>query len=243
MKPIIGITTFREKREKGEYNSINFGYAEAVIAAGGLPVFIPIVPEDVATEILENGSIDGLIFSGGEDVAPRYFGEEPILQIGGIDSKRDAMEFKLLDEACKRKIPVLGICRGHQLINVAFDGTLYQDIDSQVQSAMGHHPTHINRDELFHSVNIKKESVLHDIFKNEKIYVNSFHHQGIKKLGKGLKAAALSCEGIVEAFETVDMNDKFILGIQWHPENLVNRYPEFLGIFKLLVEKAKKNSK
>lgn len=149
------------------------------------------------------------------------------------------MEFELLEEAVKRKIPVLGICRGHQLINVAFDGTLYQDIDTEVQSAMGHHPSQISRDELFHSVSIKKESVLHDIFGDEKIYVNSFHHQAVKKLGRGLKATAFSCEGIVEAFETVDMNERFVLGIQWHPENLVNRYNEFLGIFKLLVDRAK----
>lgn len=239
MKPIIGITTFREMREKGEYNSINYGYAEAVLAAGGLPLFIPIVPEGIAKEYLEDYRLDGIIFSGGADVAPRFYGEDPGLQIPGIDSKRDIMEFELLEEALKRKIPVLGICRGHQIINVAFDGTLYQDIDTQVQSAMGHHPSHINRDELFHSVNIKKESVLHNIFGDEKIYVNSFHHQAVKKLGRGLKATAFSCEGIVEAFETVDMNERFVLGIQWHPENLVNRYNEFLGIFKLLVDRAK----
>ncbi|WP_302821556.1 gamma-glutamyl-gamma-aminobutyrate hydrolase family protein [Fusobacterium ulcerans] len=221
------------------YNSINYGYAEAVLAAGGLPLFIPIVPEGVAKEYLEDYRLDGIIFSGGADVAPRFYGEDPGLQIPGIDTKRDIMEFELLEEAVKRKIPVLGICRGHQLINVAFDGTLYQDIDTEVQSAMGHHPSQISRDELFHSVSIKKESVLHDIFGDEKIYVNSFHHQAVKKLGRGLKATAFSCEGIVEAFETVDMNERFVLGIQWHPENLVNRYNEFLGIFKLLVDRAK----
>lgn len=239
MKPIIGITTFREKREKGEYNSINFSYAEAVIKSGGIPIFIPIMSEDLALEILENETIDGIIFSGGEDVAPRYYGEDPILQISGTDTKRDEMEFKLLDEACRRKIPVLGICRGHQLINVAFDGSLYQDIDTQVQSAMGHHPSAINRDELYHSVSIKKDSLLHDIFQTEKIYVNSFHHQGVKKLGKGLKATAFSCEGVVEAFEAIDMEERFVLGIQWHPENLINRYPEFLDIFKKFIERTK----
>ncbi len=239
MKPIIGITTFREKREKGEYNAINFGYAEAIIAAGGIPLFIPIMSEELTMEMLESDVLDGVIFSGGEDVAPRYYGEDPILQIAGTDTKRDEMEFKLLEEACRRNIPVLGICRGHQLINVAFDGTLYQDIDTQVQSAMGHHPKTINRDELFHSVSIKKDSLIHDIFETEKIYVNSFHHQGVKKLGKGLKATAFSCEGVVEAFEAIDMKDRFILGIQWHPENLINRYPEFLGIFKAFVDRAK----
>lgn len=240
MKPIIGITTFREQREKGEYNSINYGYAEAVLAAGGLPIFIPVMSEVSTKELLACGGIDGIIISGGSDVAPRYYGEEPSTKIPGIDTKRDAAEFELLKEACERKIPVLGICRGHQLINVAFGGTLYQDIDSQMPSGMGHHPTHINRDELFHSVNIEKESILSKIFETEKIYVNSFHHQGIKKLGEGLKGIAFSSEGLVEAVETENMEENFVLGIQWHPENLVNRYPEFLGIFKLLVEYAKK---
>ena len=98
MKPIIGITTFREMREKGEYNSINYGYAEAIVAAGGLPVFIPIVPEGIAKEYLEDYRLDGIIFSGGADVAPRFYGEDPGLQIPGIDTKRDVMEFELLEK-------------------------------------------------------------------------------------------------------------------------------------------------
>lgn len=239
MRPIIGITIFEEYSEKGKkYSSVNSSYAEAILSAGGLPILIPMSNGNSAREYAN--ICDGILFSGGEDVSPFFYDENPIKQLGKIDTRRDIWEKHLYEEAIKKQIPILGICRGCQAINVFRNGTLYQDIDTQLDGVLGHHPTGIIGDEKYHSIVIKEGTVLHDIFKKEKIMTNSFHHQAVKKIGNGLIVTALSSEGVIEAYESENMNEQFILGIQWHPEAMVRRYEEFLGIFKKLIETASK---
>lgn len=237
-KPLIGITTFREINQRGTYNSLNYDYVKSVLNAGGVPLLIPLVDEKSASEYIDK--IDGILFSGGEDVAPFYYNENPTRQLGGIDYNRDRLELKLFNLALEKKLPIFGICRGLQLINVACNGTLYQDIDSQVDKVLGHHPNNVARNEFYHNVKIKENTKLKEIFNKELIFTNSFHHQSIKKIGDNLIVNALSEDGIIEGVEAKNLEEQFILAVQWHPENLCENYPEFLNLFKLFVEKAKK---
>ncbi len=182
MKPIIGITTF-ESEEKG-YHRIKSNYINSVFAAGGIPINIPIIHEekdyDAYLDIL-----DGIIFTGGLDVSPLSYNENPLKEINSTSSIRDKYEMGLFKKAYERKLPILGICRGLQVANVVLGGSLYQDIYVQVPGVLGHQPDDMPNDEFYHSINIKKDTKLFNIFKSEKIFVNSLHHQAIKELGEG----------------------------------------------------------
>ncbi|MGL4391939.1 MAG: gamma-glutamyl-gamma-aminobutyrate hydrolase family protein [Fusobacteriaceae bacterium] len=234
MKPLIGITMFNEYNQKGyRYNSLSAAYVESVEKSGGIPVLIPVSAENLSKEYIE--SLDGIIFSGGEDVSPLYFGENPVKELGVVDTMRDECEKKLYEEAIKKNMPILGICRGCQAVNVYAGGNLYQDIPSQVKNAHSHSPSGIRRDEKFHNIKINKNSMLYEIFGAESIGINSYHHQSVKKLADCFKVTATSDDGIIEAYEMKNMEENFIMGIQWHPEGMINIYPEFLGIFKKFI--------
>lgn len=234
LKPIIGITTYEEE-VKG-YHTLNTNYINAVFNAGGIPITIPIIHDEEDYDYYLN-IIDGIIFSGGIDVSPLSYGENPINEVKNISSIRDKYELGLLKRAYEKKLPILGICRGCQLINVSLGGTLYQDINVQVPNALGHCPGPQLLEELYHAINIKEGTRLHSIFDKKRIYVNSFHHQAINKLGENIKIAAISDDGIVEAIESTD--DRFLIGVQFHPEALQKKYLEFQGIFKELINAAK----
>lgn len=239
MKPLIGITVFYETRELNKkYIALNNAYVEAIEMAGGIPVLIPFVEEGLAKEYVER--CDGILFSGGEDVSPMFYDEDPRKELGVIDTRRDFWEKALLQEAVEKNKPILGICRGCQVINVFLGGSLYQDIDSQVKDVLGHHPKGVLGDEKYHRVNIEKSSELYKMFNRDIIEINSFHHQSVKDLGENLKVIATSNDGIIEAFQSEDMNKHYILGIQWHPEAMVKRYDEFLKIFGYFVENCSK---
>ncbi|MGL4787460.1 MAG: gamma-glutamyl-gamma-aminobutyrate hydrolase family protein [Cetobacterium sp.] len=236
-KPIIGITSSHEK-ENGLRNyhrtTVSIDYTKGVIEGGGIPIVIPTTGNiEVIKEQLN--LLDGLILSGGPDINPIYYGEDFKEKIGVISPERDDNEIKILKEFLKTEKPILGICRGHQLLNVYFGGTLYQDLSYFENESLKH------RQEVYpelevHKVLIEKNSILESLY-GESIRTNSFHHQAIKKLGKGFKAIAKSSDGIVEAIEKVD--HKFCLGIQWHPEMMVARgNKEMIKIFKLLIEKS-----
>lgn len=234
MKPRIGITTFLENREKKTYSSISYNYLNSVLLAGGIPVPIPIVEDknDIKQYV---DLIDGIIFTGGEDVTPLYYNENPTRYIDYTSPERDEQEIQLLKEVLSRNIPVLGICRGIQIINVALGGTLYQDINSQVTGSLGHSPSELPVHHLFHTIDIQQGSKLYDIFGTQNLKVNSFHHQSVKELGKGLKISALSTDGIIEAVEGTE--EDFLVAVQFHPEDLTIKHPHFLKLFKALVEK------
>jgi putative glutamine amidotransferase len=235
MKAIIGLTTFLGGRSRSFLSSVNDDYIYSVSAGGGVPVNIPIShnEEDYDSYI---DILDGILFTGGDDILPIYYGENPLKEVDSICSVRDEHEFKLFNKAYEKKMPIFGICRGAQLINVALGGNLYQDINSQIRDSLGHYPSQSSDDELYHSVKIKKESKLWNIFNEDKIYVNSFHHQSVKKLGSNLIATAVSEDGIIEGIESTE--DRFLIGVQWHPECLTKRYPTFLKLFRTFIEAA-----
>lgn len=235
MKSIIGITTFCEERPRRVNNSVSLNYVTSVKLAGGLPVLIPLTGDE---NDIENylDMIDALLLTGGEDVSPALYDEKPIEKLGTISTKRDKFEVRLVLKALERKMPILGICRGHQLINVALGGSLYQDINSQLSERINHFPVKNPVNKLYHSVTLEKDTKLHDILGVKELEVNSFHHQAVKGLGRDLKVAALSSDGIIEAIEY--QGDSFLLGIQWHPEDLAADYPKFLELFKTLVDLA-----
>ncbi len=213
-KPVIGITADSDEK----YLRVKHGYCEAVAEAGGIPVLLPHVdnPKDYA-EI-----INALLISGGDDLDPSYYNEEQLLQVKPVSRKRSDFEFSLLSEMIGLKKPVFGICYGMQLINVFFGGTLYQDIGTQLSVETDH-----KKD--YHLIVITKNRFL----KEDRFYVNSTHHQAIKKLGNGLLPVAYSQDGLIEAFSREDYN--FLIGVQWHPERLAGEELS-LNLFKSFIE-------
>ncbi|SHI54115.1 gamma-glutamyl-gamma-aminobutyrate hydrolase family protein [Lutispora thermophila] len=237
MRPIIGLTTFTESKGTSRYNCLNCNYVNAIVEAGGTPVMIPLV-ENKDTLLQYMNIIDGILFTGGEDVLPLYYGENPIKDIGAIEQERDDYEIFLFKEAYDANLPIMGICRGIQLINVALGGSLYQDINSQITGSLGHSPKGSPMNQVHHMIRIEKNSKLYDIFENETIAVNSFHHQSIKDLGKDLKVTAYSYDGIIEAVESIEKD--FVLGVQWHPEALVPKHELFKKLFEEFVKRCSK---
>lgn len=237
MKPIIGITTFCESKPKKVYSSVSYNYVKSVQLAGGTPVLIPLVEDE---EDLDNylDKIDGLILTGGEDMNPLSYGENPIKEVTFISIERDEQEIKLYLKAVEKHIPILGICRGAQVINVAAGGTLYQDIPVQIKDALGHCPLENPVYNLYHTVEIYKNSKLFQIFVDSNLKVNSFHHQSIKELGKDLNVTAVSIDGIIEGIE--HKLEPFIVGVQWHPEDLTVHHPKFIKLFSALINACSK---
>ncbi|HYE80749.1 MAG TPA: gamma-glutamyl-gamma-aminobutyrate hydrolase family protein [Clostridia bacterium] len=235
MKPVIGITTFMG--DKTGYYSISGNYTDSVFLAGGIPVCIPVIYNEKDYDSYMN-IIDCIIFTGGADISPLYYGENPTSLLNNMSSIRDDYEIGLFKTVYENNVPILGICRGIQLINVALGGSLYQDINAQLPDTLGHSPGGTAVDELYHSINIEKKSKLYNIFNEDRINVNSFHHQAVKKLGNNLVVSAMSDDGIIEGIESTDR--KFLIGIQCHPECLTKRYPMFLKLFRELVLAAGK---
>ena len=236
MKPIIGITM---TTNNGQY-CINEAYVKSIIQAGGVPVNIPFGVESDVERLLEG--IDGLLLTGGVDVHPHFFDEEPHIKIGHIMLERDEVELVLTEAALKKTMPIFGICRGIQLLNVALGGTLYQDINSQYEQTPILHQQNARRREASHYIEIIKGSLLHEIVGKEKIAVNSFHHQALKKVPELFKITAKSSDGIIEAIEMKDY--PYCVGVQWHPEEMAivddehakNLFKSFIDACKSKVE-------
>jgi putative glutamine amidotransferase len=233
-RPVIGITP-GYMRENNKL-SLGPGYANGVIKAGGLAVILPLCAEDSIVEsILE--TVDGILFSGGADIDARYFGEENMKYGGKISPERDSFELLLARKAIARKMPVLGICRGLQLLNIVLGGTLHQDIyANRGQGEILKHWQDAPDWYPVHDIRIKAGSRLHSIYGTEGLSVNSFHHQAIKDAGSGLSIIASSSDGIVEAVEGTDSN--FIVAVQWHPEDMWQENPVHLKIFEAFIEAA-----
>ena len=233
-RPIIGVTP-GFMREANRLFAVR-GYVEGVNEAGGLAFILPLIlDDDMACRIIE--SVDGILFAGGPDIDARYFGEENLKYGGEISPERDRAELLLAGKAIAAEVPILGICRGVQLINTALGGTLYQDIDADRgsgkplkhrQEAPGWFPVH--------DVRIEEGSRLFDIYHTNLLGVNSFHHQAVKDVGRGLAVAAASSDGITEAVER--SGNQFILGVQWHPELMWRETPVHLKLFEAFVNAA-----
>jgi len=233
MKPKIGITTFYERRPHKRYCMVSDHYVRSVRMAGGLPVLLPISPdvEDAAASL---DGLDGVLFSGGEDVSPLLYGESPVKEVRDICPHRDAFEMALAREAMRRDMPVLGICRGMQVMNVAAGGTLYQDVFSQITDCLGHLPMKMAVESLYHTVSINPGTKLSAMFEEEPLAVNSFHHQAVKEVGDGFIPTAFSTgDGVIEAIE--NPGKKFCMAVQWHAEDLTVDHPHFLRLFSALV--------
>jgi putative glutamine amidotransferase len=236
-RPLVGVTIGIDHRRAGHF-SLREDYVRAVEAAGGLPVVLaPGVPQD--TEELV-GRIQGLVLSGGADVDPAHYGQATHEAVKDVTPARDAFELALCREALRRDLPTLAICRGQQVLNVALGGTLIQDIPSCVSGAADHDPER-ERWELAHDVRILPGSKLRQILGEDRVAVNSFHHQAVKDLGEGLVASAWSvADDVIEGIEAPAR--RFAVGVQWHPESFWNRPPGFQGLFEALVAEARGSS-
>lgn len=214
--PVIGITCSWE--EKGGSFFIARNYMRAVVEAGGLPLIIPLVPKRLWPSLA--GTTDGIIFSGGGDVGSLIIGEEPLPGQGEVYPPRDFQELFLAKKALSGNKPVLGICRGMQLLNIAAGGNIYQDLDSQREGVLQHMQT-APRSFTSHTVKIRGGTVLSKILGETRLRVNSFHHQSVKEIAPMFVVSALSPDGVVEALECP--GHPFAVGVQWHPESLRNR--------------------
>ena len=202
--------------------------------AGGLPlIFAPGRPED-APELLDH--VGGLVLTGGADIDPGLYGEKPHAALGTVFRERDAFEIALCREALRRDLPVLAICRGHQVLNVATGGTLVQDIPSEVAGAGAHDPD-VERWHTCHDVRILPATRLREILGTENVAVNSFHHQAVKQLGEGLVVSARE-PGRRGGRDRDAARPRFVVGVQWHPESFWDHPPGFAPLFEALVTAA-----
>ena len=232
-KPVIGISAPLHPESRGY--RISHCYADAVTEAGGIALLLPavIAPEDVEL-LLQNR--DGVLIPGGPDVDPLFYGEEPRQGLGLVIRSNDVFEMHLLKAARAAHKPILCVCRGVQILNVTFGGTLIQDVPSQLPEALRHMQIPVDRADPTHSVDIVKDSYLYDAFGTDTVLTNSFHHQCINKVAPGFSVSAKARDGVIEAIE---VKEERILGVQWHPEEMVHAHPEHLRLFKQLVDAAK----
>ena len=238
-RPAIAVT-IENPRQEPEVFRLREDYVRSVETAGGLPViFAPGRPEDAA-EVLDR--VDGLLLTGGADLDPRNYGEAPHPKLGRTFDERDAFELALCREALRRDLPLLAICRGHQVLNVATGGTLVQDIPSQIAGAGVHDPD-VERWETSHEVEILPATRLREILGTERVAVNSFHHQSVKRLGGDLVLSARSPDGVVEGIEMPRETRRFVVGVQWHPESFWDHPPGFAPLFEALVHAANGRSR
>lgn len=241
MKPLIGITAsqaFEQSRDGFlgyPRHYLSFDYTEAVIRAGGIPVILPILTEQAGAADMV-ARMDGLILSGGSDVSPLVFGEEPREKLGNTSILRDRSEIWILDEAARIELPVLGICRGFQLLNCYFGGSLYQDLSEAEHLHIKHAFESLPGDPA-HSITTAEGSLIRELL-GAKELVNSHHHQVLDRIADRFRVTAQAPDGAAEAIEPVS-GEPFMLGVQFHPEMMVRTYPQFLSIFTKFIDESK----
>jgi putative glutamine amidotransferase len=238
-RPIIGVTTQTLQAIDGipsglpQSDVMNQRYYIAVALAGGAPILIPLLDDEPEALRAAYDACDGVLIPGGVDVDPRHFNEDPHPKLGRVDGARDRVEMHVTRWAVEDQKPLLGLCRGLQVINVTLGGTLYQDLEAQYPDGIKHDyfPTYgYDRDHLAHEVALSKGSRLRHLMELERIPVNSMHHQGIKTLAPSLAVSATAPDGLIEAVEST--NDHFMLGVQWHPEVFEMTDPHTRHVFR-----------
>jgi len=215
--PLIGLTSTRVTNRVGFLSSeVKDAYTQAVALAGGMPVILPLgLPEASLRESLTR--LDGLLLTGGGDIAPERYDSRPHPLVAEVDPGRDQEEILLFQDALQAGLPILGICRGLQVINVAMGGTLYEDILDQRPDSIKHqYSLEKPRTYLAHAVQLDGNGRLASILGGPEVQVNSLHHQGIRRLAPGLQASACAPDGLIEAIEVP--GNRFALAVQWHPE-------------------------
>ncbi|MGG1519367.1 gamma-glutamyl-gamma-aminobutyrate hydrolase family protein [Paenibacillus oryzisoli] len=211
-KPVIAVTSVYDNGN----TFLHKDYSASVRLAGGVPLIVPYVAE---SELLDTicEIADGLLLSGGEDIDPNLYGEEPLPGLGTLTPERDRVEVLLTERFLAADKPIFAICRGMQLLNAVCGGTLLQDIASQRPNALQHRQL-APRDHLSHRVAVEAGSLLEQAAGSAQLRVNSFHHQAVKQVAPGFRVNAAAADGIVEGMESI--THRFVLGVQWHPENL-----------------------
>jgi putative glutamine amidotransferase len=238
-RPFIGITSGTSALDKHATNPqdrLNQTYSRAVEAAGGVPIILPNI-DAAAQELVSR--LDGLLLSGGYDLAPTLFDEGVLNETVEIDEGRDRAEMPILRAALERDMPILAICRGIQTLNVALGGSLYQDIPAQIPSDIQHKQKQ-PRHEATHTIAIERDSRLAAAVGGAEMPVNSFHHQALKRVGEGLRVTAVAPDGVIEAVEGTD--GRFLLGVQFHPEEMVGVSEQAKAIFQAFVLAASHQS-
>jgi len=257
--PVIAVTASGYEPTQ-RVTRLGLDYSGGVERAGGLAYVVPVPhrlregPRDGAERLAAEaaarvlGAADGLLLTGGPDLDPETFGEDPIPQLGRVDAPRDVFELALAAEALSRGLPLLGICRGAQVLAVAAGGTLYQDLAAQRPGCLKHRQN-AARATATHFVDVEPGSLLARLLGTVRVKVNSFHHQAVAELPPGFAASALAPDGVVEALEPAAPSTAgpargaresgWALGVQWHPENMWSTDPVFLGLFTGLVQAAR----
>ena len=238
MKPRIAITadTFMDVTNSTNLRRapyVSRDLVEVLSVLGCIPFILQDVPKAIGEDYFE--LYDGLIIHGGPDVDPHLFGEEPHREIGMVNYKRDVFERELIQAAVKVRKPVLGICKGAQIINVALGGNLYQDIETQCENSYIKHSQEAPGGYPTHSITLAKDSFLHAVLGLNTL-VNSRHHQAIRDVAPTLRATATSLDGIVEGIENSDAS---VVGVQWHPENMWREHEDMYALFEAFVSKVK----
>ncbi len=232
MKPCVGLLAEVDGEKK---IGMNHSYSAAIEAAGALPLLLPYSENE---ETLDGyiSRLDGFVFTGGADIDPKHFGEEIKPTCGKIYPFRDSFELLMFRKIIEKKKPILGICRGAQIINVALGGTLYQDLPTEYKVTLSHRQDLPNT-EPSHEIIILENTPLHRLIGKGRMMGNSFHHQAIKTLGKDLSVTALSEDGVIEA--VTYEGDSYLRAYQWHPERLVTLNVDNLSLFKEFIEACK----
>ncbi len=242
MEPLIGISTCvsfandpkRSFNKTSEIHFIQLHYIDMVRNGGGLPVLLPITDDEAEINGLSD-RLDGIVFTGGpDDLDPALYGEENT-HSRDVNPRRDQCEVMYVHAMRKRGKPILGVCRGMQILNVALKGSIYQDIPTQIKNAIPH-PLDENNKEVFHNIRFKGDSFLMEIFGREDLRINSSHHQSVKKTGEGLSIIAEAPDGVIEAI--VHTTDRCTVGIQWHPERMQNE-AKMISLIKWFIDQAR----
>ncbi|MCL5998719.1 MAG: gamma-glutamyl-gamma-aminobutyrate hydrolase family protein [Chloroflexi bacterium] len=232
-KPLILIPTPVQDEQRRSF-SMGKGYIASLIAAGGVPLMVPVtLPERDVRVLYETA--DAVMLAGGGDIDPVEYGEEKHEKTSNIDADRDRAEFIVSRWAVADDKPLLGICRGIQSLNVAFGGSLVQDIPSQWQTTLRHngHYEHARRDEVLHTVAVEPGSCIAAILGSVEVGVNSFHHQAVGQMAPGFIVTANSPDGLIEAIEWP--GKRFVVGVQWHPEEMSFTRQDMLDLFRAFV--------
>lgn len=239
--PVVGISGSLLIDEGGMFPGyerayVNNDYVQSVAMCKAIPYIVPMVYDDELIKA-QVSNIDALILSGGHDVNPLMWNEEPHIKLGGIMPKRDTFDMKLLKFALEMKKPILGICRGEQILNVCEGGDLYQDLSLIEGSYIKHNQEHLSNVPT-HTAQIKEGTRLYEILGEKEVLVNSFHHLGVKNVAPGYIVSATAKDGLVEAIEKE--GEDFVIGIQWHPEMMTKDCSKMQKIFMALVKEALK---
>jgi putative glutamine amidotransferase len=235
-RPVVGIT-FGDGDKPG-FHAMREDYVRSVERAGAVPVVLPPVDPADAAALLDR--LDGVLLSGGVDVDPVLYGQAPHPKLGRVNRRRDDFELALTREALRRDVPILAICRGHQVLNVATGGTLVQDIPSTIEGSVEHDASG-RRWRRSHRVQVATGTRLHEILGQDALSVNSFHHQSVERVGAGLVVSALCPEDqVVEGLEMPGR--RFVVAVQWHPESFWDRPDSFQSLFDAHAEACRAGS-